>query len=57
MGRGAWCSGQWLKLPTWKVGDSWFEPRFVSQDFKKQNGSFLRTRKDSTLRGASATEW
>ena len=44
---------QWLKLPTWKVGDRGFETRSGPQVSKKQNVSY---RNDSVLWGASVTE-
>ena len=47
---------QWLKLPTWKVGDRGFETRSGPQVSKKQNVSYPLIRNDSVLWGSSVTE-
>ena len=47
---------QWLKLPAWKFGDSWFEPRSGIQVSNKQIVSSPLNRKDFILWGASVTE-
>ena len=47
---------EWLKLPTWRMGDRGFEARSGIQVSKKQNVSSPLTRKYSILWKASVTE-
>ena len=53
---GAGAPMQWLKLPSWKIGDREFKPHSGLQVSNKVNVSSSLARKDSILWGASVTE-